>query len=125
MATGSEKWNRVSGSMQTMKMQKVAARRSYYYKPYVAYQYSLAGKTYHSNAISFPDPTFNTKKEADFFASYYREGGVNSVYYDPADHGRCCLKPGMSEPLNRELWYAGVAFFMSLVFAFSPGRLRR
>ncbi len=122
MATGSESWKRVSGTMQTMTMQKVATRRSYYYKPYVVYHYSLGGKIYRSSAIAFPDPTYSTKKEADFFASCYPEGGLISVYYDPSAVDRSCLKRGVSEPLERELWYAGVALFMSLVFAFTPGR---
>jgi hypothetical protein len=61
----------------------------------VRYTYTVNGKQYQNNRISFPAIREDGDGSVeDDVTARYQSGSRPTVYYDPADPGRSCLKKG-------------------------------
>jgi Protein of unknown function (DUF3592) len=122
-ADSATNWARISGVVETMTMSTYVGRRSTRtYTPHIAYRFTVNKKAYYGSHISFPEPTFTTSAASDFFQHQYPEGGLISVYYDPQDPAKCCLKPGESAPLDHEAWTAVGFLALAVVLPMLPQR---
>ncbi|CAN5311086.1 hypothetical protein BH11CYA1_BH11CYA1_43620 [soil metagenome] len=110
-ADGSKDWHCITGKMQVVTIAKSVHRTSrsgstVTYSPHVAYSYTYNGQHYQGNVISFPDPNFNSLKEANSFQSKYSEGSPATIWFDPKAPSRSCLVQGETRKLNYEVYFA-------------------
>ena len=76
-----------------------------HYVPHVKYQYSVNGKTYTGDQISFPNPKYLNNVDADRVRDQYQKSSEVEVFYDPKDPSKSCLINGLTEHLtNRIPW---------------------
>jgi len=76
-----------------------------HYVPQVKYQYSVHGRTYRGDQISFPNPKYLNNVDADRVRDQYQKGSEAEVFYDPKDPATSCLVKGLTEHLtNRIPW---------------------
>jgi hypothetical protein len=102
----SKKWPSIEGVIVASRFEKVKrSGTGLLFNAYVCtiiYEYTLTGRTYANDLISFGDLTLRVlnrglrdKRGADKIVTIYPEGKRVSVYYDPQNPGQAILKPGI------------------------------
>ena len=93
------------------------------FTPKLKYRYSVNGKEYQSDRISYPNPSSMLDKFADEYVAKYPVGADVDVYYDSKDPNHACLHKGV----NTHDLFVPLAMFLilgitSLILAFIKDR---
>lgn len=122
MVDNAAHWPRVSGIVDVATLETSYSRRSTTYRPHISYHFNQGKTRLRGDVIAYPNPTYSNSTAANTFMSFYREGSICSVYYNPQNPSQCCLRPGESSGLNSELWLCMGAFAMAAIVPFLPDR---
>ena len=92
----SENWPTVSGTVTHSDVRASGTGSDQTFKAVVKYKYSVDGKGYTSDRISFriAGIKFKTRALANAFLNEYDRGESVTVHYDTEDPKTACLKPG-------------------------------
>jgi len=86
---------------------------------HIAYEYSISGKTYTSNLVSYSGLA-NASVERDALISRYPVGTKVSVYYDPSNPSRAVLQPGGSTTWRIPMAAGAILAVVGLLYTVAP-----
>jgi hypothetical protein len=103
-ALASTRWPSTTGTITKSKLnyrvEWVGKYSNTYFEPYVAFEYSVNGRSYSNHRISFPNPRFADLYKGNRFIDNYAVGNKVRVFYAPSDPVNSCLKNGVTEALT-------------------------
>jgi hypothetical protein len=105
-ALASPKWPSTSGEITSSRLNYEfgwGKGSLSHYVPDVVFRYSVNGKTYLGQQISFPKPKFLSNTDAARVRDSYPIGTKVEVFYDPTNPSTSCLVTGVTQELRKRL----------------------
>jgi uncharacterized protein DUF3592 len=109
-----KRWPVVAGVVTSSTIEQIPSRFGHYYKPCVAYTYSVAGVTYTGKQRRFGDDDFEFKSSAASRLAKYTFGAQTPVHYDPDDPSTSVLEPGTESHTYIGIVFSGAWFLFAL-----------
>jgi hypothetical protein len=112
---GSSRWPTATGVIETNSLRFWGGKPSQpaYYKPAIAYSYTVDGIRHVGTRINFSDssPTLEKDEATAWLDKHYPVGKQVIVYYDRANPDLATLVPGAKELVFLCLYFVGTAAF--------------
>lgn len=108
------------GTIVSSSMYTSTRRGKTYYHYSIEYEFTVNGKSYRSDEITFNDNYRNGQEFAQTYIDKYPVGKTAVVYYDPYDPSFCVLEPEKKGDAALKLFFLAISV---CVFVLSSGYL--
>ena len=112
-------WPFVKGHILDVRLEEYGKAGHQNYDVGITYEYAVKSKTYKGDKVHLTTMSDKSKIEAENIIERYKKGSTVSVYYNPGNHSRAVLEPGViKDQPHHEYASAAVVLIIAAIYTF-------